>query len=158
MQENAETSNFSDNLEYYEIYTLIDITETNETDIYKSETIEYQQYQNLNIIFQIIGLRTQPINPTVEILYNEDLKKHKFSKKYKGTHTVWKLSFYSGTTECWANENDSVYYLKQDAHGVAVSYKLNETVDFGAYMFDCYDNINIYFEKSNKYLQHGEDT
>lgn len=148
MQEQIESDNlYSDNLEHYEIYTLIDITNSNETDIYKSNTIEYQQYQNLNLLFQIIGLRTQPINPTVECLHKQSLSDYHFSKKYKGNHNVWKLSFYSENTECWNNNDDPVYYLKNDTHGVAVSNNLNETIKTKLEIFDCYDNINIYFNK-----------
>lgn len=147
MQEYNESDDFSDNLDYYEIYTLIDITDTNETDIYKSETIEYQQYQNLNLLYQIIGLRTQPINTQIEILENQPLTNYNFSKKYKNSHRVWKLSFCSENSECWNNNDDEVYYLKQDTHGVAISDSLLETIKLNIGIFDCFDNVNIYFKK-----------
>lgn len=150
MEENDKSDLYSDNLDCYEIYTLIDITNTNETDIYKSDTIEYQQNQNLNLLFQIIGLRTQPINPTITLLENQKMSDFKFSKKYKGNNNVWKLMFYSENHECFNNDMDDVYYLKNDTHGVAISNNLNETIKLKINIFDCYDDVNIYFNKTNK--------
>lgn len=137
----------SENMQYYEIYTLIDITDTNVTDINKSDTIEYNQTQNLNLLFQIIGLRTQPINPKIEVLENQDLKNYCFSKTYRGkNHKVWKLSFYSEHSDCWKKDDDSLYYLKNDIHSIAITTGLTETAKIKLNIFDCFDKINICFK------------
>lgn len=139
----------SENMQYYEIYTLVDITDTNVTDINKSDTIEYNQAQNLNLLFQIIGLRTQPIHPKIEILENQDLKDYYFSKTYRGkNHKVWKLSFYSEHTDCWKKDDDNLYYLKNDIHSIAIVTGLTETAKIKLNIFDCYKKVNIYFKRS----------
>ena len=49
----------------YVAYTLIDITNTNETKIARNKLHFFQQ-QNLNTLIQTIGLRSQPLD--VEVL------------------------------------------------------------------------------------------
>lgn len=149
MDTNSESDiDMSENMQYYEIYTLVDITDTNVTDITKSNTIEYNQRQNLNLLFQIIGLRTQPINPKIEILENQDLSNYYFSKTYRGkNHKIWKLSFYSEHSDCWKKDDDNLYYLKDDIHSIAITTNLTETAKIKLNIFDCYNKVNIYFKK-----------
>ena len=76
----------------YVAYTLIDITNTNETKIARNKLHFFQQ-QNLNTLIQTIGLRSQPLDVEVLPLMAQDVVNFGFGKQYHGLHTVWKLQF-----------------------------------------------------------------
>ena len=58
-------------------YTLVDITNTNH---HKSTVKKHRflQQQNLNTLIQTIGLRSQPLEPSVDQLMTQDIVKYGF--------------------------------------------------------------------------------
>jgi hypothetical protein len=126
------------------IFTLVDITDTGVSRVRDSNKQEYHQQQNLNVLLQTIGLRTQAIEPHVKIFYEADLR-GRFSELFPKTSTVWCLSFRLETESVWRGGSDELSLIKKDLHGIAISGDLDNTVDFVVNIFDTRDNINTYF-------------
>lgn len=133
----------------YELYTLIDITDTGVTDIRNKETKEYNQAQNLNVLLQLIGLRTQPINYKVTEIPKRGIKKYELGSEYCGNHRLWKLEFEVDREDVWKKDDDTFYYLKSDCDKVAITTLLDETAKLDNSIFDCFSikYKNITFNK-----------
>ena len=56
----------------YNVFTLVDITDTNESNP-KGGTKTYKQAQNLNSLIQCLSMRSQPLYPKVSVLTDQDL-------------------------------------------------------------------------------------
>lgn len=128
-----------DGLVYYTAYTLVDITDSKNTDPRSPDTLGYNQAQNLNVLLQLIGLRAQPIVLSISKYENQDLEGYKFS--HTGKHTVWKLIFQTEYANAWAANGNLTYHLEQDCNGVAVSTDLTETVSIPSKTFVLTDNL-----------------
>ena len=76
----------------YVAYTLVDISNTNESKIQRNKLHFFQQ-QNLNTLVQTIGLRSQPLDIEVSPLMAQHVVNFGFGKQYQGLHTVWKMQF-----------------------------------------------------------------
>ena len=63
-------------MDLYTAFTLVDITNSNETRIKQRNTGQYYQQQNLNTLIQTIGIRSQPIDPKVSVIYTQDIVKY----------------------------------------------------------------------------------
>jgi hypothetical protein len=133
----------------YEIYTLVDITDTQITDVRLTQSKEYNQSQNLNVLLQVIGLRCQPFNYKVVELTKQNMSSYNFGSKYKGIQTVWKLEFEVDREDVWKKDEDNVFYLKDDINEIAITNGLNETCKFKANIFDSFsfEFKNITFNK-----------
>jgi len=129
------------------VVTLVDITNTGVRRISESNTKEYHQQQNLNVLLQTCGLRTQIFEPEIKILYDADIK-GKMSDFFGSPATVWLLDFQIDTNMVWSDGEDNLAFLKQDVHGVAITSDLDNSVEFPINMFDTQDNINTYFRIS----------
>jgi hypothetical protein len=126
--------------------TLVDITDSGVSRVRDSNTIEYHQQQNLNVLLQTIGMRTQPIDPYVSILEVQTLTDFNFSDFYGvDAHNVWRLTFYVDDPAVFSDSIDTFALLKDDAHGIAITPDLMNTIDFPVDIFDTTDNINLYF-------------
>jgi len=133
----------------YEIFTLIDITDSNVNDTRLKEDKEYNQSQNLNVLLQVIGLRAQPFGHSVTELSKHGIKKYGFGSEYKGSHRVWKLEFYIDREPVWAKDDDEIFYLKHDCDKIAITTGLNDTADIKNAIFSSFSNEykNITFNK-----------
>ena len=65
----------------YIAYTLVDITNTNESRLDRNK-IKFFQQQNLNTLIQTIGLRSQPMHSKVELEMAQDIVNLGFGKQY----------------------------------------------------------------------------
>lgn len=138
----------NDNLEFYTIYTLVDVTDSGVTDSDLFDTLPYNQNQNLNVLVQIIGLRTQPMIIEVSHLAAQNMSEYKFGNVFKGKNDVWIVKFACEYKNAWSKDDDQVYYLKSDCNDVAFIPKLLDTAKFKINIFNTVDNNkNIYFEK-----------
>jgi hypothetical protein len=126
-------------------YTLVDITSSGTVRIRDANTKAYHQMQNLNVLLQTIGLRTQPIDPSVKQLLQQDLAEYNFSTAYTGSHAVWRLTFDIQHHLVWQHQTDELGLLKIDANGVAITPDLDETVPFDTGVFDTLNCVNLYF-------------
>lgn len=126
------------------IFTLVDITPTNVRRSQFSNTKEYHQQQNLNVLLQTIGLRTQVFEHSATILYDADIM-GRFGDWYQEPRaTVWLLKFQIEHELIWYDGINNDALLKSDLHGVAITSDLDNTLDFPVNIFDTIDNINTY--------------
>ena len=130
-------------------FTLVDITDTGTVRVRDSNTREYHQQQNLNVLLQTIGLRAQPFDPVVTVMEEVPLAAMHFGKFYTDeTATVWTLKFYVEHDMAWSDGEDQLAFLKADANGVAITSDLDNTLEFPINIFDTSDNVNLYFVMS----------
>ena len=137
-------------------FTLVDITPTDYIYIRDANKSEYHQMQNLQVLLQAIGMRTQCLNPVIERLDKQDLLEYSFD--YDGVHSVWKLTFQYEYEYAWNDGSDELGLLKQDTHGVAFSSGLNNTVDFEDKFFDTLTKRNLYFGHTPDIEESPSDT
>lgn len=126
----------------YTAYTLVDISNTNESK-HDRHKIKFFQQQNLNTLVQTIGLRSQPMHSKVELNMAQDIANLGFGKQYQGLHTVWKMQF--------SIEHSSVFSLKDlldDCNGIPIYTELEETTELPSKCFETHDSdlINLCFE------------
>ena len=126
----------------YVAYTLVDISNTNESKIQRNKLHFFQQ-QNLNTLVQTIGLRSQPLDIEVLPLMAQDVVNFGFGKQYQGLHTVWKMQF--------SIEHSGVFSLKDlldDCNGIPIYTELEETTELPSKCFETHDNklTNLCFE------------
>jgi hypothetical protein len=134
--------------EKYKIYTLVDITDSGVTDPKLSESTEYNQAQNLNVLLQIIGMRTQPMDHQVTCLRSQKLSDFSFGKTFKGKSNIWCLEFTVENQTPWMEEEDPLYHLRHDLEGMVFVGELSNTKDFKSDVFvTSGDYCNIIFEK-----------
>jgi len=127
-------------------HTLVDVTSSGTVRVRDANTKEYHQQQNLNVLLQTIGLRTQPIEHEVKQLIQQDLSDYNFDPSYTGSHTVWRLTFDIQHHSVWHDGEDELGLLKLDASGVAITADLDETAQFDVNVFNAQDCVNLYFE------------
>ena len=128
----------------YVAYTLIDITNTNETKIARNKLHFFEQ-QNLNTIIQTIGLRSQPLDVEVLPLMAQDIANFGFGKQYHGLHTVWKLQFsieHGGAIQ-------NMDQLLTDCNGIPIYTGLEETAEINSKCFETVDStlVNLCVKK-----------
>ena len=126
----------------YVAYTLVDISNTKEGKITRNKLHFFQQ-QNLNTLIQTIGLRSQPLEPSVNVLLAQDVVNFGFGKQYQGLHTVWKLQF--------SIEHGGVFSLTDllsDCNGIPIYTKLEETTELPTKCFETNDSnlTNLCFD------------
>lgn len=127
-------------------FTLVDITETGVQRVRDSNSLEYHQQQNLNVLLQTCGLRTQVIDPIVVQHNRAELSRLQFHDFFGvGEHEIWSVRFMIETPDVWLDGDDPIALLKQDVHGVAITPDLDNTVEFPVNVFDTLDNVNTYF-------------
>jgi hypothetical protein len=128
--------------------TLVDITDTGVRRVRDSNTKEYHQQQNLNVLMQTIGLRTQIFDPIVTRHSEAPLDNRMADMFGNDSAVMWSLTFNVETEAIWNDGTDELALLKQDINGVAFTSDLDNTVEFPIDMFDATDNVNITFQVS----------
>jgi hypothetical protein len=134
------------NLQFFQGYTLVDITATGVTRG-DNDSLERNQQRNWETVLQCIGLRTQPqcIQEPVTAKFS-DISIAEFGDFYTGSQQIWTWS--------WAVEREGVYDLSgkplggllQDFEQVPIITGLTETARFMLPIFYPYGTIkNIYF-------------
>ena len=132
-------------MEIITCHSLVDITPSNVTFARDANTKEYHQMQNLNVLAQIIGLRTQIIDQTISVL-EEDLGYYNFHSRYKGKQRIWKMLFTHEQPHVWSNEEGRLALLNNELHGNPITSDLDNTVEFPINIFDTLSEPNIYFQ------------
>lgn len=127
-------------------FTLVDITDSGITRVRDNNKREYHQQQNLNVLLQTIGLRTQPFEPKVTLQIEHNPQDLGFGDFFgiEQQH-VWILTFYIEGESVWTNGEDPLALLKADVHGVAITSDLDNTTEFPVNIFDTRDNVNTTF-------------
>ena len=114
----------------FSLVTLVDISNTKVIDSRFTNTIKYNQYQNLHTVLQIIAMRCQPLNYSVVELSPRIPKSLGLGNNIKGKHKLWRLEFETDRSSPWINNTDELYYLKQDFNGMVFIDNLSNTYDF----------------------------
>jgi hypothetical protein len=141
----------STNLQFFQGFSLVDITPTGITRTgSNTDELERNQQRNWETVIQCMGLRTQPQNirdpGSIEVDIND--QHFEFGDFYSGIQRVWTWS--------WAIEGPGVYDLlgkelaglQQDFEQVPIVTGLNETARFMLPIFYPYGTIkNIYFKQ-----------
>ena len=136
-----------DNIEIYDLVTLVDITATGVTR--GPDGLERDQQRNWETVLQAVGLVTQPMtiiepgrNPDI------DLKWLDFGEFFEGKHSVWNWRFAVEHRAVFANGNNPVGRLEQVFEQIPFISGLDETARFMLPIFYPYGAIkNIYFMK-----------
>ena len=132
----------------YTAFTLVDVTQSDETRSKKNNTFRYHQQQNHNTLIQTIGLRSQPINPVTTRLLTQDIAEYGFGKRYKGLHTVWKIKFSIEHSDVFSYKGNRLHHLYNDSDGIAIISNLSETANINTGCFETTDQykVNLYFK------------
>lgn len=138
----------------YTAYTLVDVTNSGENRIKNNNTSKYYQQQNFNTLIQSIGIRSQPVNPSIRQIMTQDIVEYGFGKRYLGLHTVWRLDFSIEHTAVFNFKNNDMYHLMNDFDGVAIITGLEETAEIHSRCFETLDpsSINILFNNTTNIL------
>jgi hypothetical protein len=137
----------STNLQFFQGYSLVDITATGVTRG-DNNTLERNQQRNWETVIQCMSLRTQPLNIMSPCSTTVSLKEVEFGDFYTGEQKVW--------TWQWAVERQEIYDLpdrplgaiQQDFEQVPIITYLTETARFMLPIFYPYGTIkNIYFKQ-----------
>ncbi len=128
----------------FEIATLIDITQTNQTKFRSEDRQAINQQANWNTFLQVIGLRSNPyFDDAPSVVEDLDVTKSEFGTDYKGKHKVWHFKF-SIEQEGALSED----FLKDDFDLVPVIAGLTESITINNNAFRTKDDAtrNIIFK------------
>lgn len=135
----------SGDIDFCVAYTLVDITDTGESNP-KGMSLAYKQAQNLNTLIQTLSLRTQLVLGGVTLLPNEDLSQYKFGSDYSGIHHVWMYKFASEKPGVWDRAASSMFYAFKDCNLTPIHTDLNESVALtNTFVTTNNKNKNLYF-------------
>lgn len=127
-------------MEYIEILTLVDITNTNVVRINQGSQLELDQQRNFITLGQCIGLRSiikQDETPKNELI---DIKGLGFGNKIKGKHRIWTYKFFPDRTDAYLDrEGNSIGLLVEDIDAVPVIKNLTETINMDKAIFNLKD-------------------
>jgi hypothetical protein len=129
----------------YVLYTLIDITDTGNTNP-SGNSISHLQSQNLNSIIQALSMRTQLLDIKVDILVKQKIKDYLFDIDVKEA-TVWKLEFSVETVDVWLHGQDPVGLAMQDLNNVPIELGLDESKKIISPIVQTQIIKNTYIEK-----------
>lgn len=113
----------------YKVITLVDITRA-DPDRKETDKIKLGQQANFNSLLQAIGLRAN-------VYWETDPKRHTGSLPLplvgKAVHWTWEFDV--ELEDVFKQDNDPVFLLKQDLHGVPVVDQLNNSADISPSVF-----------------------
>ena len=123
----------NDNLEYFTICTLVDITNTGVTRNSPNKDFQRNQQRNWESVLQVIGIRAQPLivsGPFDEVI-DADIVSRLFGEMYHSREQrVWVASFAIEHKTVFTLGDDPLGHLKNDFNQVPVISGLNETARF----------------------------
>jgi hypothetical protein len=143
----------NENLEYFTICTLVDITKTNVVRNTPESEFQRNQQRNWESVLQVIGLRAQPmtvVEPVGDIV-SADIVAELFGEMHHGKdQRVWVASFAVEHKEVFLKDDDLLGLLKDDFNQVPVVCGLDETARFILPIFYSHGSLkNITFRVGN---------
>ena len=134
----------NENLEYFTLITLVDITCTGVTKNLPEQEFLRNQQRNWESVLQVIGLRAQPIivnDPYSEII-PEDVVSSIFGEMHHGKdQRVWCANFSVEHRDVFKIDEDQLGFLKNDFNQVPIICGLNETARFILPIFYSYGSL-----------------
>ena len=141
----------SSNVQFFQGFSLVDITPTGVIRSTGNDELERNQQRNWETVLQTIGLGAQPydvIPPTVKTVNLDYLE---FGEMYSGEHNVWMWAFAVEHADVFTVNNNQVAGLEQCFEQVPVICGLTETARFMLPIFYPHGGIkNIYFKSGLK--------
>ena len=136
------------NTTFYQAYTLVDITDSGNSDP-KGNSTSFQQAQNLNSLIQALSLRTQLVLSSISPS-TDDVSNYEFGSLYAGSHSIWIFKFATEAQDVFAKEDDKLYFAREDVNNVPIHTDLDETASIESF-FNCVSDVNknIYFKTSD---------
>lgn len=128
-------------MEYVEVRTLVDITNTRAVRPNQGSLLEINQQRNFITLLQCAELRSvieYETPPECELL---DVKNLGFGSSFKGKHRVWTFKFNTDRSGVYLFDNDPVGGLLGDLHEVPVIENLTETINMTKAVFDSKDSV-----------------
>lgn len=129
-------------MQFIEIQTLVDITDTKVNRPKQGTQLEYDQYRNFTTLKQCLEIRSNimfDFSPSVETV---DIKDMGFGTKHKGKHQVWTFRFSPERSGAYVEGSDEVGALIEDVHSVPFIQNLKETINIDKAIFDLKDPAN----------------
>jgi hypothetical protein len=129
-------------MEYIEIRTLVDVTNTRAVRANQGSQTEINQQRNFTTLLQCTELRSvieYDTPPAVEMV---DIKNLGFGSNFKGKQRIWTFRFNTDRSGVYLdNTGNAVGELVNDLHAVPVIEKLTETINMTKAVFDCKDPV-----------------
>jgi hypothetical protein len=133
------------NIEYYRMFTLVDITKTGYT---RGEGLERDQQRNYETMVQAISLITQPHEIMAPVLTKAHTEWLEFGEYFEGEHNVWVWQFAVEHSDVFTIGTNPVGKLSEAFDQVPIICGLEETGRFILPIFYPYGAIkNVYFKK-----------
>lgn len=130
-------------MEYIEIKTLVDITNTKIIRPNQGTQLEINQQRNFITLLQCAELRSLIEYSDPPTITTVDVKSLGFGSKYKGQQRVWCFRFNTDRSGVYTDsDGNPVGCLIDDLHEVPVIEKLTETINMTKAVFDCKDPAN----------------
>jgi hypothetical protein len=134
------------NVEYYRMFTLVDITKTGQTR--GDGTLERDQQRNFETVVQAIGTITQPYETNSPIVTHAHTEWLEFGEYFQGEHKVWVWQFAVEHTDIFTIGTNPVGRLSELFDQIPIICGLDETARFMLPIFYPYGAIkNVYFKK-----------
>ena len=134
------------NVEYYRMYSLVDITKTGVTR--GTGSLERDQHRNYETVIQSISLITQPIEFAAPVVTSAHMEWLEFGEYFQGEHKVWVWQFAVEHSNVFEIGTNPVGKLSEAFDQVPVICGLEETARFMLPIFYPYGAIkNVYFKK-----------
>jgi hypothetical protein len=134
------------NVEYYRMFTLVDITKTGVTRV--DGTLERDQQRNYETVVQAISLITQPYEINEPICTDVHMEWLEFGEYFQGVHKVWVWQFAVEHSDIFRIGPNPVGKLSEAFDQIPIICGLEETGRFMLPIFYPYGAIkNVYFKQ-----------
>jgi hypothetical protein len=142
------TSMSGTNLDFYTLFTLVDITNTGITNSNFGGDLARDQQRNWETVLQTIGLRAQPVDTEGPAIFDVgDIGLFEFGEMFQQKQKVWTMSFGVEHRDVFKSDNDPTASLCEDFNQVPIITGLTETAHFMLPIFYTSGAIkNIYFK------------
>lgn len=125
-------------MDFVEVKTLVDITQTRVSRPNQGTQLELEQHRNFITLLQCAEIRSIVIYqnpPTIETI---DIKDIGFGTNYKGNHRVWTFTFTPDREYVYRDDDgNDIGHLINDITQVPVIINLTETINIDKAIFDC---------------------
>lgn len=129
----------------FQVYTLIDITKTDQHRHKSDDRCAIDQQSNYNVFEQCLMLRSNVNALGRPVQLHKNISDLGFGKRYQGTHHVWFVEFMAERTDAL-----TVDQLQEDFNLVPMIGGLKESININNNVFITkdQDNTNIVFYKN----------
>ena len=130
----------------YQVYSLIDITKTDQHRHKSDDRCAVDQQSNYNVFEQCLMLRSNVNIHSRPVTLHRDVKEFAVGSKYQGQHQIWFMEFDTEQTDYL-----TLQQLQEDFHMVPMISNLKESININNNVYITQDpiNTNIVFYKNS---------